>query len=98
MKCLGLGNPKLGKLGRSKTAPVVKRQRGGSWKRIRLRILKRDGYLCQECQRMGRVTMATDVDHVTPLADGGTDDDKNLQSLCGVCHKKKTREENSRRG
>ena len=30
-----------------------------------------------------------EVDHITPRADGGTDDDGNLQLLCGWCNRKK---------
>ena len=33
---------------------------------------------------------AADVDHTLPLADGGTDDEDNLQVLCKCCHGIKT--------
>lgn len=33
---------------------------------------------------------ATQVDHITPLRRGGTNDEGNLQSLCHSCHSKKT--------
>jgi 5-methylcytosine-specific restriction protein A len=36
-----------------------------------------------------------DVDHIKPKANGGTDDETNLQSICEACHKEKTRKENS---
>jgi hypothetical protein len=39
-------------------------------------------------------TMAWDIDHVTPLADGGADDSDNMQLLCGNCHQDKSRREN----
>ena len=57
--------------------------------RIRHRILSRDP-LCVECERKGRVTLATEVDHRIPLAQGGTDADENLQGLCHDCHAAKT--------
>ena len=38
----------------------------------------------------GRVTPATQVDHIKPKADGGTDEHANLQSICTDCHKIKT--------
>lgn len=38
----------------------------------------------------GIVTPATDVDHVTPLRRGGTNDPANLQALCHPCHSRKT--------
>jgi 5-methylcytosine-specific restriction endonuclease McrA len=38
------------------------------------------------------------VDHIIPIEDGGTDDDKNLQVLCSADHGRKTVEEQRRRG
>jgi 5-methylcytosine-specific restriction protein A len=70
---------------------------GNAWDRLRERILTRDGGLCQPCQRADRVTAATEVDHVVNKADGGTDDDTNLQAICRDCHRAKTAEE-ARRG
>lgn len=37
------------------------------------------------------------VDHIKAQADGGSDDDANLQTLCSRCHVAKTRQDNSRR-
>lgn len=69
---------------------------GRAWQRIRERILARDAYLCQECKRGGKLTAvgkSGHVDHVTPKARGGTDDDTNLQTLCQPCHSEKTAKE-----
>ena len=63
---------------------------GSAWIKTRARILQRDGYLCQPCLTAGRPTPATEVDHITPKAKGGTDEDSNLQSICDDCHKAKT--------
>lgn len=63
---------------------------GYQWTKIRARILARDLYLCQRCLAHDRPTPATDVDHKIPKAKGGTDDDSNLQALCGQCHRDKT--------
>lgn len=41
---------------------------------------------------------ATDVDHIKPKKEGGTDEDSNLQSLCHKCHSRKTALEDSRWG
>ena len=41
---------------------------------------------------------ASDVDHIKPKRDGGTDDMDNLQSLCKRCHSKKTAIEDNRWG
>ncbi|GHB30560.1 HNH endonuclease [Salinicola rhizosphaerae] len=68
--------------------------RGGRpWRRIRDRVLQRDKGLCQACLRAGRVTPATEVDHIVNLESGGTDDDSNLEAICSPCHKAKTARE-----
>lgn len=78
---------------------------GTKWEKIRERILRRDNGLCQECLRNGRVTpvghkpFTAYCDHIVPKAEGGTDDDSNLQTLCRACHQAKTdREKNRARG
>lgn len=38
-----------------------------------------------------------DIDHVLPLADGGSNDISNLQALCPSCHRVKTARENRAR-
>lgn len=58
---------------------------GWEWQKLRLRILRRDRYLCQACLREGRSIAACTVDHIRPKARGGTDDPANLQSLCADC-------------
>jgi len=48
--------------------------------------------LCVECERQGRTTAATDVDHIVPHR-GDMElfwDRENWQSLCGRCHRAKT--------
>jgi len=69
---------------------------GTAWDKQRKRILARDGGLCQPCRCLSLVTAATAVDHVVPKAEGGTDDDANLQSICKPCHDAKTAEESQR--
>ncbi|AKG94512.1 hypothetical protein Shpa_1 [Paracoccus phage Shpa] len=70
---------------------------GSRWDKLRLVILKRDGYLCQACKLEGRTTPAREVDHITPKAKGGTDEHSNLQALCSPCHKIKTARDEGRR-
>ncbi|MFI5765879.1 HNH endonuclease [Streptomyces sp. NPDC051563] len=57
------------------------------------RIIRKSGYWA--CVRCGRHVLASniDVDHIQPLALGGTDTDGNVQPLCRPCHKLKTRED-----
>lgn len=47
--------------------------------------------LCKHCQDAGRITVATELDHIKALDNGGEDDDpNNWQGLCSDCHKTKT--------
>lgn len=39
------------------------------------------------------MTHELELDHIVNVAQGGTDDEANLQSLCVECHKKKTQME-----
>jgi 5-methylcytosine-specific restriction protein A len=39
------------------------------------------------------VTEAEVIDHIVPLALGGTDDDSNCRALCHPCHEKRTAEQ-----
>ncbi|MBC7238294.1 MAG: HNH endonuclease [Chloroflexi bacterium] len=55
--------------------------------------MDRDDWLCQQCQRKGCITPATEVDHITPKAKGGAEDSGNLEAICGPCHKAKTEAE-----
>lgn len=59
---------------------------------IRDRVLSANP-LCVMCQAEGRVRLATEVDHVIALTNGGAEDphdDSNRQGLCGPCHEIKT--------
>jgi 5-methylcytosine-specific restriction enzyme A len=69
---------------------------GAAWVRLRAVILDRDLHLCQPCRRIGRVTPATQVDHIKPKAKGGTDDSDNLQAICEPCHTAKTEADKGR--
>jgi 5-methylcytosine-specific restriction protein A len=63
---------------------------GAAWTRVRTVIMNRDGGLCQPCLDRGLVTVANAVDHVVPKAQGGSDDESNLQAICNDCHQTKT--------
>jgi 5-methylcytosine-specific restriction enzyme A len=66
------------------------RMPGWAWSRLKPSILVRDGYLCQVCLKRGIYTEASEVDHVIPLAKGGSNDHSNLVAICGTCHEHKT--------
>ena len=63
---------------------------GSAWDKTRARIMMRDGGICQPCLKLGSVHPGTEVDHRTPKAQGGTDDDDNLQTICKDAHRAKT--------
>lgn len=71
---------------------------GKEWTKLRLKILKRDNYLCQAHQSKGQLVSAKEVDHIISKAKGGTDDPSNLQSLCVQCHREKTARDNGKKG
>lgn len=52
--------------------------------------------LCVECERHGRVTLATQRDHIVSLGEGGADADDNVQGLCEACHDAKSQAERQR--
>jgi len=49
--------------------------------------------LCVACEQRGKVSMATELDHIVPLHKGGTNEEPNLQGLCSECHDEKTRKD-----
>jgi hypothetical protein len=61
------------------------------WGELRAAQLEREPF-CRECAKVAKQTPATEVDHVIPLADGGSfDDPSNHQSLCFRHHWQKDR-------
>ena len=70
-------------------APLHNKRYGYQWRKLRARFLSSHP-LCEKCREQGRYTMATEVHHIQPLADGGTNDEKNLMPLCKPCHSRIT--------
>lgn len=76
---------------------------GAEWSRLRKTILERDCGICkcQYCKASGKVTLATEVDHVVSRAKAAalgwskarTEAPENLQAINSDCHKRKTAEE-----
>jgi 5-methylcytosine-specific restriction endonuclease McrA len=56
------------------------------WKKIRARVLMRDGYECQLRTSPNCSGEATTVDHLYPVAKGGDDSLDNLVAACGPCN------------
>lgn len=67
----------------------TERERGRANQRTRERYFRLHP-LCVMCTHSGRVTPATELDHIVALVNGGTNDDSNRQGLCADCHKVKT--------
>lgn len=66
--------------------------RPSNWAAIRRRVLARDLRTCQVCgARPCRV-----VDHIVPVAEGGTWTLANLQTICDRCHRQKIKAEAKR--
>ena len=71
----------------------TRRLRGRRAVEQRRRRLERTHGLCERCLGEGRfkhlnqrkVTIATVVNHIDPLAFGGSDEDENTENLCDPC-------------
>ena len=79
--------------------PETRKRYGWAWKRIRDRYIKAHP-LCQMCLESGnrKLTPASEVHHIKPLAKGGTHDEDNLMALCSSCHSTITAREGGRWG
>ncbi|MFI8815733.1 MULTISPECIES: HNH endonuclease [unclassified Streptomyces] len=56
------------------------------WSKRRTRTLVRDRFTCQRCGAHKEL----EVDHIVPVARGGSWEPDNLQTLCRSCHRTKT--------
>ncbi len=56
---------------------------------VRKYVHQRDNYQCKGCGQTANETHLT-IDHIIPLARGGTNDISNLQTLCFTCNQQKT--------
>jgi len=52
---------------------------------LRAMVLAEEPF-CRPCRKRGRFTASTEVDHIVPLQDGGSDARQNLQGICRDCH------------
>jgi 5-methylcytosine-specific restriction protein A len=78
-----------------RTERQVKRTAGRALQRQREQLFRVEP-LCRQCAREGRTALATIRDHIQPLAEGGGDDDANIQPLCRSCSDRKTAREAAR--
>jgi 5-methylcytosine-specific restriction endonuclease McrA len=68
-----------------------KRLRGRAAVAQRERHLEKEPF-CRDCSADGIERVADEIDHILPLADGGTNSPDNLRSLCRDCHRIRTRD------
>ncbi|MFS8867026.1 HNH endonuclease [Synechococcus sp. H65.1] len=55
---------------------------------VREYVFQRDGFRCRSCGK-SPPEVQLQVDHIVPLAQGGSNDISNLQTLCKVCNQRK---------
>ena len=58
-------------------------------KRVRFEVMRRDGHACRYCGSIAPDVKLT-IDHVIPVALGGTDKPDNLVTACADCNAGKT--------
>jgi 5-methylcytosine-specific restriction protein A len=73
--------------------PRVERKRGDAAVKQRKRRMERTKWLCEDCKAEGRYVPAKVVDHIKPLALGGSDEDSNTRNLCHSHHQIRTAEQ-----
>ena len=73
---------------------ATQRGYGTAWQRLRKAFLRQRPWCADpfghHAQDGRRAVLAEHVDHVIPLAAGGTSGEENLQGLCATCHRRKT--------
>lgn len=72
---------------------MVERLRGRAGQRQRQRRLRHTNGLCELCLAAGLTRLADVVDHIVPLARGGSDEDVNTRNLCDEHHREVTAEQ-----
>nr|DAU09025.1 MAG TPA: HNH endonuclease [Caudoviricetes sp.] len=73
------------------------RTTAAEWKRLRGLAKWHLPYWCAQCGTEPMVGHAgLELDHIVPVAEGGTDGLDNLQWLCASCHAEKSRRETAR--
>ncbi|TRU50774.1 MAG: HNH endonuclease [Microcystis aeruginosa Ma_QC_Ch_20071001_S25] len=55
---------------------------------VRKYVYQRDNYQCQSCGKPEKLAQLS-IDHIIPLALGGSNDISNLQTLCLSCNRHK---------
>jgi 5-methylcytosine-specific restriction enzyme A len=64
---------------------TLRRPTGAAWQRRKAQVFERDGGLCMICWNAPAIV----VDHIVPIALGGTNELANLQAACDDCNSRK---------
>ncbi len=75
--------------------PAKRKRYGRRWKRIRDRYIAAHP-LCEQCEKLDRITPAQEVHPIKPLSQGGTHAEDNLMALCKPVHSRITALEGGR--
>lgn len=65
---------------------IGKNQRKPISDKVRYKVFKRDNYTCQICGRTQKDGVKLHIDHIKPVAKGGTNNIDNLRVLCAECN------------
>lgn len=67
---------------------MMARKRQSISKTLRFEVFKRDKFTCQYCGRMAP-DVVLEIDHITPVKEGGNNDILNLVTSCKDCNRGK---------
>ncbi|MCX6656914.1 MAG: HNH endonuclease signature motif containing protein [Candidatus Bathyarchaeota archaeon] len=73
-----------------------KKERKKILKADEMNVLERQKHRCAMCQKPLTVGKYH-IDHKKPLADGGSNDPRNLEALCPGCHDEKSKKDSAKR-
>ena len=78
--------------GRLTLSAFTKEQRALMTSKLRQFIKERDGYTCKFCGNSiyKEPNLLLEIDHIIPIAKGGTTEANNLQTLCWKCNRQKS--------
>ena len=54
--------------------------------RLRAMVMERDGMACTRCGQVAGPGVTLHIDHIEPVASGGTNCETNLRTLCSECN------------
>ena len=88
LEAKGIGGLDTKTVGGASNTNVVKKQKMQINRRMRFKVLNRDGFSCQYCGRKAP-EVRLEVDHITAKTKGGTDLYSNLITACLECNRGK---------